>query len=478
MRFFTYMIRFLTIRHITLCLIAPIFLEGCAQPSINPSSHMVSTTTLAAGHEISSSEKICWPEENWWAAYHDEQLNRLVASAIKGNPRLQAAKDRIALAQSMADIRQGDRQPQLELDAASSRDRFTALQFIPPPWAGGTFWNNSAAASLSFDLDLWGKRKSAWQSSVDETKAVSAEAQEVRIELENAIVRGYVELAKAYSERDIAEKTQANLEQLVAIERKLEGAGMGTQLAVNDAEANLPIAKARMEAIDEGIAHLKNEIAALAGEGPGAMDEIKRPELKFDEPAGLPDRLPANLIGRRPDVAASRWHVESYREKIKVAKAAFYPDLNLLGLVGFQAIGFEQWLSKAAFMAGAGPALTLPLFDGGKRKAGLSAANSEFDIAVDQYNYAIVQAIKEVSDQLTAFRSATQQELQAKDHLQKEQTSSELATEAYRAGLSSFKNVIESENRVLQAQENLTGIQSRQFEAYARLMLALGGGSK
>ncbi len=479
MSFFNQIISYLTIRYITLCLTAPFFLAGCAQPSgIASPSHMISAASLAPGYAISSSERTKWPDEDWWSAYRDEQLNRLVAKAVTGNPRLQAARNRIALAQSMTDIRQADRQPQLGLDGSSSRDRFTALQFIPPPWAGGTFWNNSVAASLSFDLDLWGKRKSAWQSSLDEAKAVSAEAQEVRIEIESAVVRGYIQLAKAYAERDIAKMTLDHLEELAEIERRLKDAGMGTQLTVNDREANLPLAKARLEEVNEEIAHLKNEIAALAGEGPGAMDEIRRPELKLDEPAGLPDRLPANLIGRRPDVAASRWHVESYRERIKAAKAEFYPDINLAALIGFQAIGFEQLLSKAAYIAGAGPALTLPLFDAGKREAGLSAANSEYGIAVDQYNETIVQAIREVSDQLTAFRSATQQKGEAEDHLQKEMTSGELAMEAFRAGLTGFSNVLEAEDRVLEARENLTGVEARQFEAYARLMLALGGGSK
>ncbi|MDE2344134.1 MAG: efflux transporter outer membrane subunit [Betaproteobacteria bacterium] len=477
MNFFGYLIRLLTIRPLITCAFA-LTLAGCVPLSGNsPGSHLTDPSSLAAGSAISTADPIGWPHGSWWTVYQDPQLDRLVAHATRGNPRLQKARDRVALAQSLAEMRQADRQPQLELDASSSRDRFTALQFIPPPWAGSTYWNNSVAASLSYDLDLWGRRESEWQSSLDESRAVSAEAQQVRIELENAIVRTYIRLAMAYARHDVAESRSQDIGQRVTIEKRRESAGMGTVLAVSETEALLPLAQAAVESRDEEITRLKNELAALAGEGPGFTENIQRPHLTLEVPVGLPDRLPANLVGRRPDVAASRWRVESSRQDIQGARAAFYPDVNLAALVGFQAIGFGQWLSGAAFMAGAGPALSLPVFDGGRRRAGLSAATSAFDMAVDHYNDTVIEALKEVSEQLVAFRSATVQMQQAQQALGKARDASTLVEAAYQAGLADYRRVLDSREAALKAQEVLEGIQAQRLEAYARLMLALGGGS-
>ncbi|MDE1942985.1 MAG: efflux transporter outer membrane subunit [Betaproteobacteria bacterium] len=477
MIFFNRLIRFLTIRRLIICAFA-LALTGCAPLSGKaPGSHLADPSTLAAGSAIANAEHLGWPDEAWWRVYQDPQLDRLVTQATHGNPRLQKARDRVSLAQSLANMRGATRQPQLELDASSSRDRFTALQFIPPPWAGSTYWNNSVAASLSYDLDLWGRRESEWQSSLDESRAVSAEAQQVRIELENAIVRAYIRLAMAYAQHDVAESRSRDIGQRVAIEKRRESAGMGTLLAVSEAETLLPLAQAAVESRDEEIARLKTELAALAGEGPGFTENIRRPRLTLEVAVGLPDRLPANLVGRRPDVAASRWHVESSRQDIQAARVAFYPDVNLAALVGFQAIGFGQWLSQSAFMAGAGPALSLPIFDGGRRRAGLSAATSAYDMAVDHYNDTVIEALKEVSQQLVAFRSATVRMQQAQQALGKAQDAGTLVEAAYRAGLADYRRVLNSRDAVLKAQEVLAGIQAQRLEAYAQLMLALGGGS-
>jgi outer membrane protein TolC len=180
---------------------------GCADFSgITPDSTMISADALAPGKAVLAASQTAWPEEAWWKNYHDPQLDSLVSRAISGNPVLKTAMKRIALAESMANVSHSALLPQGDFGASSSRDRFTALQFIPPPWGGHTEWNNAAVASFSYDLDLWGRHRSAWQASIGEARALSAEEQEVRIELENAVVRSYVSVAMEYHLRDIAEK--------------------------------------------------------------------------------------------------------------------------------------------------------------------------------------------------------------------------------------------------------------------------------
>ena len=476
--FFAHNVRDLTIR---LLIIWPtlLMLGGCADmDGIGNHSHLLDPAKLPAGNALMTAEHVAWPNQQWWTACHDAQLDQLVARAIAGNPRLQTARDRIALAQAIAQGQHAGLGAQVSLDGSASRDRFTDLQFIPPPWAGNTYWNNSVAASLSWDLDLWGRQKASWQAALDDASAASIDAEEVRIELETAIVRSYFRLALAYARRDVARARLTDLQEMLAIEQQGEQAGLATQLAISSAEDPLPIARADITAADESIAHIKNELAALAGTGPGDMDHLLQPQPVLNAPIGLPSRLSANLLGHRPDISAQRLRVEAASQRIHVAKAAFYPDINLTAMAGFQAIGFAQWLSQAALMTGVGPAISLPLFDNGRRRADLSAATSIKDLAVDQYNETVLLALRDVADQLVAFRSATRQQAQAESALQNARHTLALATQAWQAGLSDERLVLAARDKELTAQATLDEYNARRLDSWARLMLALGGGSQ
>jgi NodT family efflux transporter outer membrane factor (OMF) lipoprotein len=454
-------------------------LAGCADLSgIAPDAKMANAGALAPGKAVLSARRIDWPADAWWKSYRDPQLDSLVSRALSGNPVLKTARERIALAKSMASYRHSAQLPQANMDAYSSRERFTALQFIPPPWGGHTEWNNGAMASFSYDLDLWGRLASAWKASLNEVRAKSAEEQEVRIELESAVVRNYARLAMAYQLHDIAAAQYAELELGASIEKKRYEAGMGTEMALSEAQSPLPLAQARIESVDEQIAFLKSELAALAGEGPGAGERIARPSLSLDMPDGLPDRLPANLVGRRPDVRALRWEVEAAGDRVDSARAAFYPNIDLSAGAGFLALGFGQLVSRAALMAGAGPALSLPLFDGGRRRALASASTSAYDIAVDRYNETVVRALKDVSDQLVSYRTESGRLTKAQKSLHLAQQACMLSNEAYHAGLTDYRRVLECQATVLGRKADLARISAAKLESYARLMLALGGGAR
>lgn len=455
-----------------------LLLAGCAGvPAIVPQSSPGDANALDAGRMIRGSARIDWPETDWWKTYHDAQLDDLVTQAIAGSPTLRSAKARVALAQAVADSRGSATAPQVGVDASALRERFTALQFIPPPWGGHTDWNNSATLTLSYDLDLWGQLKSKWQSSVDETRATAAEAQEVRLELESAVVRSYVGLALAFSLHDIAQERLDHLGQRAAIERRRLAAGLGTQIAVTEAEAPLPAAQAKIAAIDASIGVLKTQLATLAGKGPGAGASIVRPKLTLDAPVGLPDSLPANLVGRRPDIVACLWRIDAAKNSIKAARAAFYPNINLVAFTGFQALGFGQLASNAALLAGAGPAFSLPIFDGGRLRAGLSASTASYDVAVETYNETLLHALEQVSDRLLLLQSDSRRSENIEQALAKAEQAHEFALAGYRAGLNDYQHALDTYDLVLEQQDALAEVRAARFADYAALMLALGGGA-
>jgi NodT family efflux transporter outer membrane factor (OMF) lipoprotein len=259
--------------------------------------------------------------------------------------------------------------------------------------------------------------------------------------------------------------------------RRLKG-GIGTQLEASQAQTPLPEYERQIDALEERIALGRNQLAALAGKGPGAGDSIQRPKLSLAAPAGLPSALPAELIGHRPDIVAARWTVAAQARGIDVAKAGFYPDIDLLASIGgYAAMGpLFQFLKNPSHSWSAGPALSLPIFDGGRLRSELGAASAGYDEAVENYNQSIVGALKDVSDQVIRIRSLTTQAQDAERSVAAARKNYELAREGYRRGLTDYLNVLTAQNQLLRAQEGVAKVHAERLGAHASLVTALGGG--
>lgn len=301
--------------------------------------------------------------------------------------------------------------------------------------------------------------------------------QQVKLELEAAVVRSYVQLEMEFTLRDIAEEYLQQVNQRLSIARRSLVAGITTQMDVSEMETPLPMARAQIDGIDERISLLKNQLAALTGQGPGAGDSIMRPALTLEAAIGLPDQLPANLVGRRPDVLAYRWRVEAAQQSIEGAKAAFYPNINLMAFVGFQALGFGQLISSAASIAGVGPAISLLIFDGGRRRGNLSAKTANYDIAVENYNNVLVRALQDVSDQLVILQSNAKQLGEARQAFANALKTYQLAQTSYHAGLSNYQHVLDMHVVVIKQKEAVAQLQAIRLDTHAGLMRALGGGT-
>lgn len=454
-----------------------LLLNGClSSQGIAPVSQPLLQDQLALGKTISEAPVMAWPTEHWWHVYGDAQLNRLIEKSLHDHPDLKKATARIALATAMAEQSHAATLPNIGGKVSSSRERFTELSFIPKPWAGRFNWNNQATVDMSYNLDLWKQQKSAWLAALDEARVADAEMQQVKIELTAAIVKNEIQLAAEYQWRDLAQDELDDLRHEIAIAQKALAAGLNTQLALSRLEARLPAAQNKLVLIDLHLTLLKNQMAALSGEGPGAGESITRPALHLSASAGLPDRLPANLVGRRPDMVAARWRVEAAQKHIQSAKAAFYPNINLLGYVGFQGLAFASLFSSAGLVGNLGPAMTLPLFDGGRRRANLSAETALYDMAVEDYNATLLKALERISSQLSVMQTVEAEMTNTRQALDKSEQAHLLALKNYRAGLSNRVESLQTNLLVLQQKNVLVEQEAARLEAYAALMLALGGG--
>jgi len=471
----------MNLRHATTAAITAVLgfaLAGCASlGGIGPHAQRLDAQTLDAGSALrAASADAAWPDASWWQAYGDAQLNLLVRDALAGNPNLRIAQARVDQAQGYAAIARAGTLPQLEGDAGFTRIYYTHEELTPSFTQANTFWDNSMLLKASYDLDLWGKNHNAAEAALDTVHAAEVEVRAARLALTTAVVQGYVQLSAQYALRDVA---QANLERqrkILDIARRRYKAGLGSQLEVNQAATVLPESQAQIEHIDETITLQRNQLAALAGKGPGDGEKIARPALTLDHMARIPASLPAGLIGHRPDIVAQRWRVAAAAKDIKVAQARFYPDIDLVAFGGLETLSFSQLFTNSALGGGFGPAISLPIFEGGKLRGNLRAQSAGYDIAVESYNNALIGALREVADQIVSLRSLAKQLERTDAALASARTANNQAEQGYRAGLTDYLSVLNTQAELLVQQRNRAQIVARQLETYAALMKALGGG--
>ncbi|SNR80457.1 efflux transporter, outer membrane factor (OMF) lipoprotein, NodT family [Methylobacillus rhizosphaerae] len=453
-------------------------LSGCiSMDGIDPKSTTTSVDELATGQAITQARHdLPWPQQEWWQVFQDIQLNELVAHSLQQHPDIRAARARITMAEAQAQMVGALRAPQASINSTLVRERFTSLQFIPSPWGGHLEWNNKATTNLSYDLDLWGQREQQWKSTLSQVQVATAEAQQVKLSMSSAMVMQYIALSREYALHEIAKERLEIAQHRLDILQRALAAGLGTEIEVNQAATLIPVLRAQLEASAEHVTLMQQQLAALAGEGPGFTEHLHHPALSLNAVIGLPDSLPANLIGRRPDIVAAKWRIEASSAGIASAKAAFYPNINLMSFIGFQAIGFNKLISDSGLAAGAGPAISLPLFDGGQRRGNLAARTAAYDLAVEQYNSIMLHALQDISSQLVALESDTIQHAELLEALHIAERTHKLAQTRNHAGLANYVQVLDAESQVLDQRAVLIDLEASRLSTYASLMQALGGG--
>lgn len=456
-------------------------LSGCiGTGGIAPRSSVPQPDTLAVGTAVHDAEQDArWPAQQWWRGYGDEQLNRWISQALAGSPSLVLAQARVRDARALAGAVEASEGPQVAATAALKRRNWPADQFYGPgALAGDTTWDNNAGLGLSWNLDLWGRERNASEQALDAVHQRVAQARQAQLALVDALVQVYIQLALGYAERDIAEATLAQQEQILHLAQTRLAHGIGTQFEVSQAQTPLPETHRQLDALDETITLAGHQLAALAGQGPGAAQALQRPRLRLAADLPLPSTLPAQLLGQRPDVVAARWQVAAQARGIAVAQAGFYPDVNLAGSLGYMATGggMLEFLTGSTFSYTAGPAFSLPIFDGGRLRGQLGTASAGYDQAVANYQQTLVEALKQVADQLVRRESMHKQAGFAAQSVASAQRTFDLAMAAYQRGLTDYLSVLNAQTALFQQQRVQQQVQAAQLATQATLISALGGG--
>ncbi|HEX6703638.1 MAG TPA: efflux transporter outer membrane subunit [Albitalea sp.] len=457
---------------LTAVLATAALVAGCASTAgVAPPSRAMLTATQAGATDAAAEG----PRADWWRSFGDPQLDALVDKALASQPSLQVVQARLVQAQAAADAAGAARRPQVNGAVDLTDQRFTENGLVPPPLAGSVRWNNSANISATWELDLFGRQRAALASAIGQLRATEADAQAARVLLAGNVATAYVNLGRLVEARTIAEQALGQRGQTVSLVRQRIQAGLDTNVELRQSEGLIAQTRVELEAADEATARARHALAELTGQGPHALDTLS-PSLAALRSVPLPATLGADLLGRRADLVAQRWRVEAAAKDVDVARAQFYPNVNLAAFVGLSSIGLDNFVKAGSQTYGIGPALRLPIFDGGRLRANLGAKNAEVDAAVEGYNAALLRALREVADEIASLRSVERQQQAQDDALKSAESANDLAAQRYRAGLGNYLTVLTAEQNVLAQRRAASDLKARHLGAEAALARALGGG--
>jgi NodT family efflux transporter outer membrane factor (OMF) lipoprotein len=465
---------------LALALLAASALAACAtQPNLGAAPKPMTAASLATSQSFAAPEAD-WPADGWWRAYGDPQLDRLVETALAGAPDMAAAKARLEKADAVADQSRSALYPSLsangQIGEAKQSLNMGFPSFIKKYLPQGYVAAPQLSLNFNYEIDFWGKNRSAVAAATSDVRAAAADAAEARLTISTAVAAIYADLARLYAERDVAERSAASRGETFDLANRRVTNGLDTQAELKQAAAGVPAARAELAALDEQIGLTRDALAALSGQGPDAGRAIARPAQTSPKAFGLPEHLAADLIGRRPDVIAAKWRAEAASKRIGVAKAAFYPNVNLAALVGYESLGISKLFASGSDYGQYGAAVSLPIFEGGKLRANLHGARADYDAAVASYDATLIQALREVADAATSQRALTERLKQSREALADDEAAYKVARLRYEGGLANYQSVLLAEDAVLAARRDVVDLESRAFSLDIQLIKALGGG--
>ena len=465
------------LRGLAMLLAGAATLTACASvPDLGSAPDVRTPDSIASAASL-SAEPAEWPASGWWQSYGDAQLDMLMREAIAGSPDLRMASARLRKADAYARQAGAALLPQIDVTSSGgfvqqSENAGVPAQFVPDGWESSA----KVGIGFSLDLDLWGKNRATLAAAKSDALAARYEVEEAQLTLTAAIAANYAELARLHAQRDVLDRTVQNRLETLKLVGDRVYAGLDNQAALKQARSRVPTAKAELAATDEAIALTKNSIAALTGAGPDRALTIARPSVALENARGVPANASIDLVGRRPDIAAARAGVDAQTSRIKAARAAFYPDISLSGLIGLQALGIGNLANSGSLYGNAGPAISLPIFHGGAISAQYRGTRAQYDEAVARYDGVVIAALHDVADTLVSRRALGERLAFSLAALTDAEAAHALSRQRYERGLASYLDVLSNEENVLQARRSVADLQARAFTLDVQMIRALGGG--
>lgn len=454
-----------------------LFLAACApehstvQP-INPQSSVASVNT-----KLSHAD---WPKNEWWKDYNDPELTSLVTKALADAPDMQIARQRITLAEAQAKATIAADGLQIDFSADAERQKMSAEGLMGPfavtdPAAGTTgpwYTNGTFGLTAGWDLDLWGKNRDRVEARIGKVNAQKAEMEQTRQLLASSVARLYWEWQTQAAVGDVLADIKHEQENIIGADRELYQNGINS--SVEGVETDINASKT-----DEQIAEVKGKMktveARLEALTNTSSITLTRHELPAVE-ASLPTTLGYELLARRPDLQEAHWYVEASMSEVDAAKAAFYPDVNLMAFLQQDALHLSDLFRSSAQQMGVTAGLTLPIFDSGRLNANLDIARAQSNLSVANYNKAVVDAVNQVArtaSEVETLAAKTQHQRQVEKDAARVVS---LAQARFSAGIIAGSRVSEAKIPALKERLAALTLKGQYVDATLQLTSALGGG--
>lgn len=455
-----------------------LILTGCASTGgFAPEGRSFDADTLSTSRSFGAAavSDAAFPKQDWWTVFGDPQLDALIDEALAGTPSLDAVDARLRGAIALAGLADAARKP--VIGAGAQYSGILIPESVAPEPLGGHYSGiELLTLSLKYSPDLWGGKRARWEAALGQARAAEVDVQAARLTLSSNIARTYVALAQAHAAQGVAVSDQQRADRLLNLGYQRVKAGLDNQLQVRQAESAVAGARQQAQAAQQQIDAARNALAALLGKGPDRGLGIGRPTLLAAPTPVVPAVLPSELLGHRPDVVSARWRVEAAQQGITASKAEFYPTVNLSAMIGLASGGLSDLFTSDALLVQGGPAISLPIFDGGRLRNQLAKSDADYDLAVASYNQNLIGALNEVADALQAARSLDAQIASATQARDAAQAAWQLASTGYRAGIGTQIDVLTAQRPLLQLDQQLVALRAQRLLAAVDLDFALGGG--
>jgi len=459
-----------------ICVLSMLLVAGC---TVGPKYQRPAAEVPPAYKEV-GDWKPAQPNDqkldgNWWEIFQDSQLNALEAQVNVSNQNLKAAEAQYTQARALVRYQRADFFPTITAGASANRNQYSKnRQPHSPQFNGVSFTDLQIPFELSYQVDIWGRVRRTVESYRDQAQASAADLAGVNLSMHAQLALDYFQARTLDAEEQLLDSTVTQYEQaLQLIENRFAG-GLASDLEVEQARTQLETTRA--QAIDVGVARAQYEhaVAVLVGKPPASFS---LPPLPLTAPPPpIPVGLPSDLLERRPDIAAAERLMASANAQIGVAKAAYYPLVNLAAAGGFESGSITTLLSGPSILWSAGPSTLLTVLDFGRRRAASDQAIAAYDQAVANYRQTVLTGFQQVEDNVAALRileHEAQVQNTAVDAAQKYLT---LANTRYTGGVTSYLEVTTAQSAALSDEVTAVNILGRRMVDAVTLVQALGGG--
>ena len=438
------------------------------------------TAVVPASFKEIKGWKVAQPKDDvikgtWWEVFNDPQLNALEEQVNISNQSVAAAEAQFRQARALVQASRAGYFPTVTVGASATRSGNQGSgEGVSGGSSGGTSSNFLLPLDVSWEPDLWGRIRRTVEASRASAQASAADLESILLSVQAELAQDYFQLRAIDAEKQLLDATVTAYGKSLELTKNRYNGGVASKAEVLQAETLLKTTQA--QAIDVGVqrAQLEDAIALLAGK---AASEFSVPVAPLTEvPPAIPAGVPAELLERRPDVAAAERRVAAANAQIGVAEAAYFPTVTLSASGGFESSALSTWLTWPSRFWSLGPAISETLFDGGLRQAQTDQARAAYDSTVASYRQTVLTGFKEVEDNLAALRILEEEALVQDDAVKDARQSVIFTTNQYKAGIASYIDVIVTQTIALNNERTAVDILSRRITASVLLIKALGGG--